>query len=353
MSWTLVLQWRQGDQVSDTLVYAERSIIVGRDPSCDLVIPRDAAIAPQHVRIDVRPWDLAITIRPIGDANVRIARIGGTRINGVLGRRITEPCRLDGSHELAIGDTTLRARTEGVPAPRRWWDPRDWSADAALDPSTLTEQPPVDLRDLAINPPPPVPVPTTDRAPADPSPLPFGALFPHAPLPVMSNPPAPRIMVDPPAWRPTIPPAPHYRGTVTHPPMRRTATPTDPIERGLLEALQREPHDWAARLVYSDWLEQQGDDEDAAFVRGEREIPSRAYIESTAAAWRAITSCRAINCGRLACDERWSTLHATGDARLRRCHICERDVHYCEDRDEVDFHLGRGELVTIDPDLLR
>lgn len=116
-------------------------------------------------------------------------------------------------------------------------------------------------------------------------------------------------------------------------------------ERVLLLAVVADPHDDDRRLVYADWLEEQGDTR-ADYLRSEvayrRADPSdtetlralegrlRAGRWTADRAWLAAVARGPIeNCRVEDCPSRWHAL-VPGDAPCERpCGRCDRTVHLC------------------------
>lgn len=314
------LQLADGTAVSRTI--AARSIVVGSDAACDLVI---AETAPRHARVLVRARDGAVVIRPLGDASVMV--------NGMV---VTEPTVIGADDRVQLGDArlTLRAAGDGR---RRWWDPRalvttfgeGWSDRARPAPPRPT-----------MNPPAPPPEPEPPRPPIDlgrtwnpPAPRPTDLPRPPAnPPPILYNPPRPR--------REPLPRA-----------ARATTLADDPTEHRLLAALRDAPADDGARLVYADWLESRGRGAFAAAVRGDA-IADRAAVarESTPLA-RAVAACASLHgCTRTTCPERWQALAPCADADAQRtCGRCDARVYFASTRAEVAAVRSNDLPAALDP----
>ena len=114
----------------------------------------------------------------------------------------------------------------------------------------------------------------------------------------------------------------------------------DDTEPTLLAAVQQAPGDDDARMVYADWLEQNGHDLLARFVRGviETDVTAISNVE-----WRAITSCAKVHCSTPYCPGTWNRLGLTAQARIRNCPQCRYCAVYCKSPDEAS-KAGWGRL---------
>jgi uncharacterized protein (TIGR02996 family) len=163
-----------------------------------------------------------------------------------------------------------------------------------------------------------------------------------------------------------------------------------------LAKLAEEPADDTTRLVYADWLDEQGDSLSAAkaeFLRLTVQVAStkgrkgkgwkgwkkarRKRLQELAAAldtaWLAVVSRLPIeNCldkrrngeearpgglPRVAfeflCDRRWEDLQATGDRAVRFCDACRQNVHYCDTITEAREHAWEGHCIAVDLGVIR
>ncbi len=125
------------------------------------------------------------------------------------------------------------------------------------------------------------------------------------------------------------------------------------------------PNDDTPRLIYADWLEDQGDHR-AEYLRLECEIAGlrksdslfielqprmEALRKNIDVRWlTALGRTRIANCAVFSyrCPLRWENLRILGEARTRHCDACNRHVHYCQSVDELKFHSRRGDCVAID-----
>jgi uncharacterized protein (TIGR02996 family) len=161
-------------------------------------------------------------------------------------------------------------------------------------------------------------------------------------------------------------------------------------DSGFLAQLMAEPGDDATRLVYADWLDEQGDPvaiAKAEFLRltvvlvaspGKEGEEKRKRLQQLAAEldtdWLAVVSRLAIeNCSRkqreeesrtvrrfrvepgfgLLCDRHWEDLQTTGDQAVRFCDACKQDVHYCDTITEAREHAWAGHCIALDLGVIR
>jgi uncharacterized protein (TIGR02996 family) len=155
-----------------------------------------------------------------------------------------------------------------------------------------------------------------------------------------------------------------------------------------LANLLADPGDDTTRLVYADWLEEQGDPVSAAraeFLRVTVELARptgekgwrkvrRKRLQQLAAGldteWLAVVSRLAIeNChGKRAkgashtvrrvqfdflCDRRWEDLRPTEDGTVRFCEACRQNVHYCDTITEARRHASGGHCIALDLGVIR
>ncbi len=153
-------------------------------------------------------------------------------------------------------------------------------------------------------------------------------------------------------------------------------------EAAFLAHIRANPADALSRLVYADWLEEQGDDESArkaAFLRAEvrfhdpelrvtqatellagqkltekRELirKMRALAEELPADWKmAIARTPVENCSTawaFICPQRWHEFLPTADEKVRHCETCQQDVHYCTSIEAARDRASQGQCVTLD-----
>jgi uncharacterized protein (TIGR02996 family) len=145
-------------------------------------------------------------------------------------------------------------------------------------------------------------------------------------------------------------------------------------DTAFLRAIQERPDDDTARLVYADWLEEQGDEQStrrAAFIRADCELASlpeederreelqgrlRELATGLGIVWRAIVSkARIETCDlefELECPRRWDQLTPTDARSVRYCDTCKQQVHYCASKTEVRKHARFGHCIAVDAAVL-
>jgi len=137
-------------------------------------------------------------------------------------------------------------------------------------------------------------------------------------------------------------------------------------ELGLVTMIRARPHDDAPRLVYADWLEEQGDPRRAEFLRlgvllkrmpgGHPDLRrATARLRQLAASlplgWRTVVARPLIErCGpfELVCPKSWDALRSTDRDGVRFCAVCESPVHYCGTLEEAREHARKGHCVALD-----
>jgi uncharacterized protein (TIGR02996 family) len=162
-------------------------------------------------------------------------------------------------------------------------------------------------------------------------------------------------------------------------------------EDGFLAQLREAPTDDTTRLVYADWLDEQGDSKSAAkaeFLRLTVQLASskkrdgrkkelRKLLQVLATAldtdWLSVVSRLAIeNClskrtkamesrpaglprvsFEFLCDRRWEELTPTDDRAIRFCDGCRHNVHYCDTITEARRHVGDGHCIAVDLGVIR
>jgi uncharacterized protein (TIGR02996 family) len=146
-------------------------------------------------------------------------------------------------------------------------------------------------------------------------------------------------------------------------------------ERGFLRALREDPNDEVSRLVYADWLEEQGDPR-GEFLRLEVQLshmpaedPQRTEGEARLRELRAsldpgwlarLDRTPVENCSLggppflFRCPRRWEELQDTtlGPA-VRFCHECEQKVYHCGSVEEAQERARDGLCVAVDSRLVR
>jgi uncharacterized protein (TIGR02996 family) len=155
-----------------------------------------------------------------------------------------------------------------------------------------------------------------------------------------------------------------------------------------LAQLLNDPSDDPTRLVYADWLEDQGDPVSLAraeFLRltvelaagrqsGGAEEELRKRLQALAADldtdWLAVVSRLDVeNCYTrrrewvlsqagpvrfdFLCDRRWEDMQPTEDGAVRFCDACEQNVHYCDTIVEARRHAWAGHCIAVDLGVIR
>jgi uncharacterized protein (TIGR02996 family) len=123
------------------------------------------------------------------------------------------------------------------------------------------------------------------------------------------------------------------------------------IEEQFLADIRAAPADFALRVVYADWLEQQGKLRKATLARllsvdPIAGSPERVEIRELGSQiphdWMATLARGEIDgCEQerqRECSQRWETLASTEQPRVRRCPTCERAVHFCGSLAAVGAH---------------
>lgn len=131
------------------------------------------------------------------------------------------------------------------------------------------------------------------------------------------------------------------------------------------------PNDPSVRLIYADWLEEQGDPRAeylrllAEALRPELPDELREQIRLAIARlrpsfpreWvRALDLAAVENCDaffRFECPSRWELLVLTEEPHARYCGDCRRYVYYCETTDEATAHGQAGHCIAVNSSLAR
>lgn len=143
---------------------------------------------------------------------------------------------------------------------------------------------------------------------------------------------------------------------------------------GFLHAILAAPHDPSPRLIYADWLEEQGDptaQAQAEYLRAECELDALPRKDSRKRKlrlrlrelqkivgddwWRALDCSRVEECITFTfeCPQRWDTLQITDTEAVRHCSECDQEVYYCHNVSEACDHAAAGHCVAVDTRLLR
>lgn len=136
-------------------------------------------------------------------------------------------------------------------------------------------------------------------------------------------------------------------------------------EQELIQAILDSPEDDSHRLVYADWLEEQGDEIRSRYLKlevyiaeersvGDFSGESRAELidigSQVGAGWTALVSrVRIERCEfEFECPKKWTSLTPTKNLEVRFCDACEREVFFCHTIKEAKDHARNGECVAID-----
>jgi uncharacterized protein (TIGR02996 family) len=136
-----------------------------------------------------------------------------------------------------------------------------------------------------------------------------------------------------------------------------------------LRAITANPEDDVLRLVYADWLEEQGDPR-AEFLRLDCALAGKAErimeTAATKARWQElrenfdpswlirIARPPLENCQfRFRCPKKWASLQVTDHEEVRFCDNCRENVYYCTSISEAKGHARLGHCVAVDPGLSR
>jgi uncharacterized protein (TIGR02996 family) len=160
-----------------------------------------------------------------------------------------------------------------------------------------------------------------------------------------SNPPPPRLAINPPAPSP-----PPVRARP-----RKLVLSNDPQEQSLVFAVRANPSDGGARMVYADWLEQNGFEAKVSLVRLREHLDTFLHKTATDVDWRAVAVRTPIDhCRRNKCPGAWDAL-VPSDATdfVRKCATCRHAVRYCVDRNDVRASAYDGAPVVFDAALDR
>jgi uncharacterized protein (TIGR02996 family) len=140
-------------------------------------------------------------------------------------------------------------------------------------------------------------------------------------------------------------------------------------EEAFLEAILAEPRDDVPRLVFADWLEEQGDPRgewlrvvtrlDLLSQQDPTEMGPRCCgCERSVGGGGDSASCEVLSrlpgsCGsRADGPQRWERLRETDEPAVRRCGACGRSVRYCWSVSTVNRALRSGLLVVQAPVLV-
>jgi uncharacterized protein (TIGR02996 family) len=146
-------------------------------------------------------------------------------------------------------------------------------------------------------------------------------------------------------------------------------------EAGFLSAIQKAPADETTRLVYADWLDEQGDPTMTAraeFIRLELRMTKapeqslnrirwlnklQKLAANIDARWLAIVSQPKLEACRMQfqfeCPKQWEKLTPTNDAKVRFCESCKKRVHYCTTLREANNRASQAQCVAVTLGLIR
>jgi uncharacterized protein (TIGR02996 family) len=135
-----------------------------------------------------------------------------------------------------------------------------------------------------------------------------------------------------------------------------------------LRTIQEKPNDDTTRLIYADWLDEQGDEASAAraaFIRADCELAALAEKDKRRTVllahrrqlarrldgdWLAVVSKLPIEKCSFAfeCPKRWENLQAVADVpNLRFCSECQQNVYHCHTIEEARDHAWQGHCVAV------
>jgi uncharacterized protein (TIGR02996 family) len=146
-------------------------------------------------------------------------------------------------------------------------------------------------------------------------------------------------------------------------------------ETAFLSAIRQLPADDTTRLVYADWLDEQGDPHCASkaeFLRLELRMATdpekglnrvrwltklRKLAAAMTPGWLAIVSHPKLEACRFSfqfeCPKQWEKLTPTEAQKVRFCDNCKKQVHYCETIAEARGHAAQGHCVAVALALVR
>jgi uncharacterized protein (TIGR02996 family) len=144
----------------------------------------------------------------------------------------------------------------------------------------------------------------------------------------------------------------------------------EPVEQALIAAIVA--GDAPSRMVYADWLETRGELASAEFLRLQEILAAIDATDSDGrerfqrgvrrlrdlaggldSSWRHLVARPAVEgCRKVAfdfqCKQDWGTLIETKDPNIRRCAMCNDNVHYTETIDEARELASQGRCVVVD-----
>jgi uncharacterized protein (TIGR02996 family) len=140
-------------------------------------------------------------------------------------------------------------------------------------------------------------------------------------------------------------------------------------EEAFLDALRSKPDDDVTRLVYADWLDEQGGAASTAkseflrlqcqlaemqdgkpFLKATKQLAKMATKLDTV--WLRIVSRVPIeNCElwfEFQCPKQWDKLQPTAEAGVRFCEVCQKNVHYSRTVNQARGHALQGRCVAVE-----
>jgi uncharacterized protein (TIGR02996 family) len=146
-------------------------------------------------------------------------------------------------------------------------------------------------------------------------------------------------------------------------------------EDAFLDAIRKRPDDDVTRLVYADWLDEQGDKQDSLksqYLRIDSRLASiaadtneytqvlesrRLLAKQLKKPWLAVVSKVPIeNCDvqfEFECPKQWDQLRPTAKSHIRYCDACRQNVYYCKTIDTARNYATVGLCIAIDASVSR
>ena len=263
-----------------------RPFTIGRAADCDVVL-EDPEVAAHHLRVSVQGSDILVE-------NLSAStEVDGTAVAANTTVLVTE------GRPIRIGGTILKVRMQASPV-------------VTTGPSR-----------------PSTPLPTRPNSPTVPYPR------PQEP-PVMRNPPPP---TNPVYAMPSNPPHPQVKmpRPRVKPRARKEKLSQDPTEQAFIATLRAQPADIAVRMVYADWLEQNGKRAQCELLKLTEHLDTFMHKNASDIDWRVVCARTPIdNCIQNRCPGFWDGLNPVdGNDYVRSCRECNKHVAYCGNLQEV------------------